>query len=100
MDIFEKENCLLADFECLLGRSIPNFNDFMQILKANADPVSNEVETVSDENGETKSFFNILTYKTGFANIYLVSSENFDTKDNDYIQYRLLFKSRRISIRP
>lgn len=89
---FEKKDCCLDDFECHLGRSIPNFNEFMQILQAETDPMKNDVETVSDENGETTSFFNILTYKTGFANIYLVSSENFDTKDNDYIQYKLLFR--------
>lgn len=35
--------------------------------------------------------FNIFVYKTGYDHVRLVSSENFDTKDNDYIQYKLLF---------
>ena len=28
---------------------------------------------------------------TRFENIFFISSENFDTKDNDYIQYKLSF---------
>ena len=46
-----------------------------------------------DHDGEVQSFFNILTYKTAYPNIFLTTEENFDTKDNDFIRYRLLFKN-------
>ena len=86
---FEKENCNLENFECNLGRSIPNYDEFMQILQADMDPIKDEIRKVLDENGEAQAFFNIYTYKTRYENIFLISSENFDTRDNDYIQYKL-----------
>ena len=55
------------------------------------DPVKYEIRKVLDENGEAQAFFNIYTYKTSYDNIFLISSENFDTRDNDYIQYKLAF---------
>ena len=89
---FEKENCRLADFECILGKSIPDFDEFIQILQVDFRPSDLGYETVCDDNGEVESFFNNITYTTGYGNIYLVSSENFDTKDNDYIEYKLVFR--------
>ena len=53
--------------------------------------IENGFEKVYDEHGEVESFFNVMVYKTGYPNITLVSSENFDTKDNDYVQYKLSF---------
>ena len=88
---FEKDAHELDDFECFIGKSIPNFNDFMQALQIGTQVIKNDVEKVLDDNGEVQSFFNILTYETGYANVHLISSENFDTKDNDYIQYKLAF---------
>jgi len=88
---FERADSEAEDFECPLGRSIPDFNEFVGRLNVDSDASRNDIEKVHDENGEVQSFFNILTYKTGFANIRLVSAENFDTKDNDYIQYKLQF---------
>ncbi len=88
---FGRAECELENFECMLGKYIPDYNEFMQRLQVDVNAVKNDVETVRDENGEVESFFNIFTYKTGFENIYLVSAENFDTKDNDYIQYKLSF---------
>ena len=51
------------------------------------------METVRDEHGEVISFFNILTYPTAYKNIFFISSENFDTKDNDYVLYKLSFSA-------
>ena len=90
---FEKDAPELDDFECFIGKSIPNFNAFMQVLQVGSEVIKNDVEKVLDDNGEVQSFFNILTYETGYANVHLISSENFDTKDNDYIQYKLAFFS-------
>lgn len=80
-----------GDFECPLGRSIPGYDELIARLQADNDAYKNGVETVCDKNGEVESFFNIITYRTGFKNIYLVSAENFDTKDNDFVQYKLVF---------
>lgn len=44
-----------------------------------------------DEHGEVESFFNNFTYRTRYKNICLLTSENFDTRDNDFIQYKLRF---------
>jgi len=87
----EKDECGLESFECIIGKSIPDFDQFIQILQVDFRPSDLGYETVCDNNGEVESFFNNITYKTGFENIYLASSENFDTKDNDYIQYKLIF---------
>ena len=53
--------------------------------------IGNDAETITDHNGEVQSFFNILTYKTAYGHIFLVTEENFDTKDNDFIRYKLKF---------
>ena len=90
-EVFEGNGCESDDFECVLGKSIPNYDEFTARLQVDFAQPRNDMETVCDINGEVTSFFNILLYKTGYKNIYLVSSENFDTKDNDYIQYKLLF---------
>lgn len=87
----EKENYEIKNFECLIGKSIPNYDEFIERLQVDFKACDNGLETVCDDNGEVESFFNILVYKTRYENIYLVSSENFDTKDNDFVQYKLSF---------
>ena len=88
---FQKTDCRLDSFSCMLGGRINGYDDFVQALQVDFNALKNTVEKVYDNNGEVESFFNIFVYKTGFENICLVSSENFDTKDNDYIHYRLSF---------
>ena len=78
-------------FRCELGRSIPRFNDFSRRLSVDFNAVDNDVEKTFDEHGEVRSFFNIFKYRTAYKNIFLLSKENFDLKDNDYIQYELVF---------
>ena len=90
-EVFEDAECGLSDFECPLGKSIPDYDEFTEKLQVDSTNPANDTETVCDNNGEVTSFFNILVYKTGYQNIRLISCENFDTKDNDYIQYKLLF---------
>lgn len=90
-EVFEDENCRLRDFECVLGKSIPDYDAFTDRLQVDFTRPRNDTETVCDNNGEVTSFFNILVYPTAYRNIRLISCENFDTKDNDYIQYKLLF---------
>ena len=82
----------LEDFSCGIGRSIANYDEFADRLQVDHNAQENEVEKVYDEHGEAESFFNKFTYRTGYRNIFLVTAENFDTKDNDYIEYRLLFR--------
>ena len=89
---FEKdENHSLTDFTCFIGNSISDFNEFIQRLQIDFDAEDNDFETTLDSSGEIQSFFNILTYKTCYDNIFLITAENFDLKDNDFIQYKLLF---------
>ena len=89
----EKKDSALDSFECTIGKAISNYDEFIKRLQIDYDTLKNDIETVCDETGEVQSFFNIFTYRTAFENIFLVSSENFDTKDNDYIQYKLIFKA-------
>jgi len=89
---FERmENCRLKDFTCFIGRSIADYDEFIRRLGVSLKAVDNDAETIIDHDGEVQSFFNILTYKTAFDNILLVTEENFDTKDNDFIRYKLKF---------
>ncbi len=81
-------------FECIIGKSIPDYDEFAKRLEIDFNVSENGVETVYDQNGEVESFFNILIYKPGYKNIRLVSAENFDVKDNDYSQYKLIFNSK------
>ena len=55
------------------------------------DPYISTIKKITEKYGEVESFLNILIYKTRYNGIYLISIENFDTKDNDFIQYKLLF---------
>jgi len=93
----EDPTCALQSFEFAIGRSIPGYDTFMERLQVEPQALDHGLETVCDQNGEVESFFNILLYKTGYQNIYLVSAENFDTKDNDYIHYQLQFVKNQIS---
>ena len=89
---FEKpEGTGLKSFSCELGRSIPYFNDFSQRLEVDFNVIDNDVEKMFDDHGEVQSFFNFFKYKTAYKNIFLLTEENFDLKDNDYIQYKLVF---------
>lgn len=89
----KKENGGLKDFSCFIGKSIANYDEFIRRLQVDLRASDNDTETVMDHDGEVQSFFNILTYKTAYPNIFLITEENFDTKDNDFIRYRLLFKN-------
>ena len=88
------DNCRLKDFTCCIGRTIANYDEFIRRLQVDFKAIDNEVETVVDPNGEVQSFFNILTYKTAYRSVLLISEENFDTKDNDFIRYKLKFTNR------
>lgn len=89
---FEKiEGYELADFICDIGKSIECFDEFAKRLQVDFNVQRNDVEKVYDEHGEVESYYNNLTYKTKYGNIYLITSENFDTRDNDFILYKLLF---------
>ena len=88
-----KENCSLKSFSCFLGRSVANYDEFIRRLQVDLRAIDNDAETIMDRDGEVQSFFNILTYRTAYANVFLSTEENFDTKDNDFIRYKLLFKS-------
>ena len=90
-EALENKECALQNFEFVIGKTIPNYDEFIEWVQVDFCALDNGIETVCDNNGEVESFFNILVYKTGYKNIYLISSENFDTKDNDYVQYKLLF---------
>ncbi len=88
----EDAESTLESFECALGKSIPDYDELINRLQVDFTVLRNSNELVCDRNGEVESFFNVIAYETCCKNIYLISSENFDTKDNDYVQYRLIFK--------
>lgn len=89
----EQPDSGLTGFEIPLGGAIPDFDGFLERLGADLRPCGLDTETILDTHGEVESFYNILIYKTAYPNILLVSAENFDTKDNDFIQYKLVSKS-------
>ena len=89
----KKENCRLKDFACFLGNSIANYDEFIHRLQVDLRAFDNDSETMMDRDGEVQSFFNILKYKTAYPNVFLITEENFDTKDNDFIRYKLQFKT-------
>ena len=91
----KEENNRLKDFTCDICKPIPNYSEFTQRLQVNFRVIKNDVETTLDSFGEVDSFSHIFTYKTAFKNIFLITTENFDTKDNDFIQYKLLFEENR-----
>ena len=88
----KKEDCCLKEFTCFIGKSIGNYDEFIKRLQVDLKAIGNDAETIMDHDGEVQSFFNILTYKTAYANVFLITEENFDTKDNDFIRYKLLFR--------
>lgn len=74
----------------ILGNQIRNYNLFIENIeiKQIADPI---IQIVSDKNKEVESFFHILIRSTKYKYLYLVSKEKYDLKDNDAIEYVLLF---------
>ncbi len=90
---FDREDCRLKDFACLIGGSVANYDEFVKRLRVDLRAIANDMEPVLGPGGEVRSFFNILTYKTAYPSVFLVTEENFDTKDNDFIRYRLRFKN-------
>lgn len=83
----------MSEMRLELGSVIPDFREFMSRLQVDLRAVGNDVQTVPDEHGEIQSFFNILHYKTGFEHLELVTSENYDARDNDYIRYLLVCRA-------
>ena len=88
---YEKESCRLKNFTCFIGKSIANYDEFINRLQVDLKAIDNDSETMVDHDGEVQSFFNILKYKTAYPNVILITEENFDTKDNDFIRYKLQF---------
>lgn len=86
-----KPDSSIDQFQCFMGRRIVNYDSLVAILQVDFNCIKNYIEKVYDKNGEVEAFFNVMIYTTAFENVYLVSSENFDNKDNDYIQYKLWF---------
>ena len=86
----QKEKKNIKDFSIKIGREIENFDEFIKTMNIQQNPYDSSIQKILDKNGEVQSFFNILIYKTQYDNVYLVSAENFDTRDNDFIQYKLL----------
>ena len=84
------EEGAIGGFECPIGRTIPDYEEFIRRLGVDLRAFQNDVVQVRDENGEVQSFFNIIRYQTAFAHIDLVTRENFDARDNDYIEYWLV----------
>ena len=81
----------IADFLHDLGRKIENYDEIIEFLGVTDSVYDSTTKFVLDNHGEVDSFFNISIYKTKYANGYLIGAENFDVKDNDFIQYKLLF---------
>ena len=79
-------------FSCLLGKLIPDYSGFISRLGVDLNAFSNDVEPIREENGEIQSFYNIIRYQTAFSRITLATWENFDAKDNDFIDYRLVVR--------
>jgi len=92
-ELEKKEGCRLKDFTCFIGKSIANYDEFINRLQVDLKAIDNDSETMTDRDGEVQSVFNILIYKTAYPNIFLITEENFDTKDNDFIRYKLQFKT-------
>lgn len=80
-----------ANFECMLGGYIPRYNDFISRLGVDLNAFESDIQKIPDENGEVQSFFQIIKYRTAFDHLELRTRENFDARDNDYIQYLLFF---------
>ncbi len=91
----KKESCRLKDFTCFLGKSIANYSELISRLQVDLKAIDSDVRTIIGNDGEVQSFFNILIYITGYQNVFLITEENFDTKDNDFIRYKLQFKNAR-----
>jgi hypothetical protein len=87
----QPEGTGMMDFSCELGRSIPHYNEFTRFLQVDFNVIGNDVEKAFDDHGEVRSFFNISKYRTAYNNIFLVTEENFDLEDNDFILYKLEF---------
>lgn len=87
----QPEGTGMKDFSCDLGRSIPHYNEFTRFLQVDFNAIGNDVEKTFDDHGEVRSFFNISKYRTAYNNIFLVTEENFDLEDNDFILYKLEF---------
>ena len=96
----KKDNCRLKDFTCFIGKFIASYDEFINRLQVDPNAIDNDAETMTDRDGEVQSFFNILTYRTAYENVFLITEENFDTKDNDFIRYKLQFTNHPARVTP
>ena len=74
-----------------MGRVINDYDKFVGTIGLDEKVYDTAGQSILDKNGEVDSFFNIQIRGTNTPNMYLVSAENFDVRDNDFILYRLLF---------
>ena len=89
----QKESCRLKNFSCFLGKSIADYDELISRLQVDLKAIGSDVRTIIGNDGEVQSFFNVLQYRTAYPNIFLVTEENFDTRDNDFIRYLLQFRN-------
>jgi len=82
----EKRNISLR-----LGKQINGYDTFIEMIGIEKDTEPIEIEIISIPGLHIESFFNINAYKTKFNDMFLVTAENFDSFDVDFIQYRLVF---------
>ena len=87
----EKADGKLENFECIIGETIPNYNEFIRTLQVEWKAPRIGTEAVRDENGKVKVLFDIDTYKTGYKNIFFVYKESVEAKEDYNIQYKLSF---------
>ena len=88
---FEKEKSDLENFNCPIGGQISYYDNLIDALQVDFSYIKNYIEKIYDKHGEPEAFFNVMIYKTCYENIFFVSTENFDNKDNDYIRYKISF---------
>ena len=86
-----EDEITVPDLVCEIGRSVNDYDGFVACLGVSNDPVQSDAVKVYGSDGEVQSFFYVSAYETAYDALYLVTMENVDTMDNDYILYQLLF---------
>lgn len=92
LTIEENRKIEYKDIVISLGEKIEFYNEFIKYIKVDETPIYN-ISLDKSIDIQEYALLNVNIYSTKYQYLYLACIENFNTLDNDFAEYKLIFTS-------
>lgn len=92
LTIEENRKIEYKDIVISLGEKIEFYNEFIKYIKVDETPIYN-ISLDKSIDIQEYALLNVNIYSTKYQYLYLARIENFNTLDNDFAEYKLIFTS-------